>query len=503
MIQRCPECEKWCSTHGENFIERGVKGLGRQINDWGEIGETLAGKFGKRICQFFGAYTSPTRAVYDALFENKYQFACEHCGHCWGTDNEEDDETAYYEHECNVTELCEKFSDVNKTDGDEWREYLNELQEAWDSEFNTAITQSMICDATAALYVCGSMDLDDNEELLELALTEINKSLKLFDDENSHITKGVILALLNNNKSPKSYDALKELIYLKEKETHPYFALDGIHLIYDKELKWYEERFLEIPKEQRKYLVLVDDYVTIPDSFKVLRLSGVPSNLKFLGDNILENTLYVVHPLKDDTYIPYNEYSIELFRDKVEEYRHIMECLGAKSFVIKDIVNEGVESSQKNKLDVTAGVKYKDIGVKGAYEKNDNSEQYHKLYDELSKEIVCELTKLPYIPNDVLWYNRTPAWQRDCESRMNGRLLMLKQRVSNTLNSGLTKSNSQKIKAEFDSMLVKLEGEFEKDDFFSVIEERSHTWEITVEFYPMSRYGKGFFAKFLRLFMKK
>jgi uncharacterized membrane protein SpoIIM required for sporulation len=50
---------------------------------------------------------------------------------------------------------------------------------------------------------------------------------------------------------------------------------------------------------------------------------------------------------------------------------------------------------------------------------------------------------------------------------------------------------------------IKGKGEFEKDDFFSVIEERAHTWEITVEFYPMSRYGKGFFAKFLRLFMKK
>ena len=121
----------------------------------------------------------------------------------------------------------------------------------------------------------------------------------------------------------------------------------------------------------------------------------------------------------------------------------------------------------------------------------------------MSKEIVCELTELPYIPNDLLWYNHTPAWQRDCESRMNGRLLILKQRVSNTSSSGLTKSDSKKIKAEFDSMLVKIEGEFEKDDFFSVIEERAHTWEITVEFYPMSRYGKGFFAKFLRLFMKK
>lgn len=485
MIQRCPECGKWCETVGNNFIERAFLGALSQVEDCGEIGERYIGKLGKRIGQAFGVYSSAPRGIFEAVNGYKYQFQCK-CGHSWGTDNEEDDETAYYEHECNVDELCGKFSEVDVENNDEWLEYFNELQEALDNEYNTDITQSMICDVIAALFILGSQGLEDKEENLEQALTEVNTSLKLFDDENTHITKGLIFALSNNYSY---YDSLRELIYCKGKESHPYISIKSVCSIYNEMCEGYEECFLEIPKEQREYLVLVDDYVAFPDSFKVLRMANIPDNLKLLGDNILKNTLYVIHPLKDDTYIPVNDYAIELFREQLYEYREIMECLGAKTFSIKDVHSNNSENSKDTTYKVGGGGECKGYSAKGSYESKKNTEQYKQLYNELSQEVKCELSRQPFIPENTLWYQHKSDWQRNCDSRIAGRMLVFKQNVTNRISTGLTKQDSKMIEGEFNSMIAKLNGSYESDAKFSLKEDAEHTWEISVEFYPMSEYN--------------
>ncbi len=486
MIQKCPECGKWCTTDGENMLERGVLGVFRNVNEMGEVGEKYLGKLGKRAGQLVGGYTSMYRGLNDALFGYKYQFECQ-CGHCWGTDDEEEDETEYYEHECYVSELCDKLLEVDPDDDNEWKSCFDELQEARDSEYNTAITQSLICDATATLFIFGSLRIEDNEKFLEHALTEINTSLKLFDDENSHITRGVIFALSNNYSY---YSALRELIYSKEKESHPYISMEFIQDKYNEMCEGYEKNFLEIPKEQRKYLALVDDYNVITDNFLVLRSSGIPNNLKFLGDNILENTLYVIHPLKDDTYIPIDDYAIELFREQLLEYRYIMECLGAKSFSIKDLHSNNTENSQDSRYKVGVGGEYQGYSARGSYESSEKTEQYRRLYNELSQEIRCELSEKPYIPEDTLWYKHKSDWHRNCDSRIAGRMLVFKQNVSNRISSGLTKQEAMKIEGEFNATIFKINGEYENENKFTIKEDHEHIWEIIVEFYPMGEYNK-------------
>lgn len=485
MIQRCPKCGAWCETYDENMLERGLSGVIRHIDGCGEVGNELGGKFGKRVGQVVGIQTSFVRGVNDALFGNKYQFECS-CGHTWGTNNEEDDETAWYEHECYVEELCDKFNKINPDNVDEWNEYYNEVSDACESEYNTGITQSMICDIVAAWFIVSSIDLEDNEECLEGAMTEINTSLKLIDDENSHITRGLIMALSNKYSY---YDALKELIYFKGKESHPYISMEFIQNKYHEMCDGYEEHFLEIPKEQRKYLVLVDKYVTIPDNFKVLRMANIPDNLKLLGDNILKNTLYVIHPLKDDTYIPVNDYAIELFREQLYEYREIMECLGAKTFSIKDVHSNNSENSKDTTYKVGGGGECKGYSAKGSYESKKNTEQYKQLYNELSQEVKCELSRQPFIPENTLWYQHKSDWQRNCDSRIAGRMLVFKQNVTNRISTGLTKQDSKMIEGEFNSMIAKLNGSYESDAKFSLKEDAEHTWEISVEFYPMSEYN--------------
>lgn len=494
MIQRCPECGNWCATVGENFLERGYKAVGRNISDNSNIGEYLGdkiglGKLGKALGKVYG-YTSPGRAVFDAIVGDKYKFECDKCGHSWGTDNDEEDETEYFEQECYVEELFNEYYEID-VDDEKSTDYLDRLLDASNSEYNTECTISMINDTLAALFLEKSYSLDDDtkkEEGLALALNAINKSLSLFDDANSHIIKGFILAESNKYSY---YSALKELFYSREIERHTYFTIDSINNTYKNICEGYEEDFLEIPKEERKFLVLVSDYVTFPDGFKVLRLSNLPASLQFAGNNISENILYVLHPLKDDTYIPYNEYSIELFREQLYEYRYIMECLGAKRFAVADIHSNNNESSQSSRINIGGGGEYKGYSARGSYEGSSNHDEYRKLHNELSQEIHCELSARPDIPEDILWYYHNVEWKRNCDSRLQGRMLTFKQKVSNKLSSGLTKTNSKNIEAELNAMIVKLNGNYKADTKFSVKEDVEHIWEISVEFYPMSEYNKS------------
>lgn len=486
MIQRCPECSRWCAADGKNFLSRGWEGMVEQVFDLANFGEKYLGKLGKRAGQIVGGYSSVNRGIIEAIFGYKYQFKCE-CGCCWGTDDADADETQYYKHECHVVELSEKFSDVNTDDENEWIEYYKELQNALDCDYNTDITHSIICDVSAALLISASLDLEDKEEYLEHALAKINTSLELFDDDNSHITKGLIYALSNNYSY---YDALKELIYCKEKEEHPYFSMKSIYGMYNRMCEGYEECFLEIPKEQRKFLVLVSDYVVVPDSFRVLRIGNLPQGMDFLGANLTENILYILHPLKDNTYIPYNEYSIELFREQLYEYRYIMECLGVKSFVVSDLYRHDSQTSEAKRFNVSGSGEYKGYAASGKYASDKNSDKYVKLYNELSQELHCELSKMPFVPEDVIWYHRNVDWKRNCDSRIAGRMLVFKQRLSNKISTGLTTQDSVNIEAEFKSMVCKLNGCYESDVKFSVEEDKEHVWEIAVEFYPMNEYKK-------------
>ena len=408
------------------------------VDKLGEYGEKVAGEFGKRVGQIIGVYSAPEIGMLEAIAGYKYKFVCK-CGHTWGTNDANADETPLYAHKI----LAERFSKSDK----------------------------------------------NNEESLDQFLKEIDALLNNYEDLGCHVTKGMILSY-HNKHNP--YCVLRELLYFKDIETHDVFSMNVLMDRYKHMCKDYEDGFLKIPKEQRKVIVLVSDYVSIPESFKVLRMSKIPNGLKILGQ-ISENTLYVIHPLKDDTYIPYDEYNIELFREQLYEYRYIMECLGAKKFSIKDSHITNNETTEAERLKVGGGGEYENYSAKGKYESTNNSEQYSRLYYELSQSGRFEFipSKPPYIPDNVVWYNHKCEWRQNCESRLEGRMVEFHQKISTKSNIGLTKQNSKKIAGEFNAMIAKVNGEYESDNSFSINEDKEHAWEISVEFFPMTEYQKA------------
>ncbi len=435
MIQRCPECGDWCTANSRNIFKKGLDGMSDSVDKLGEYGKKVAGEFGKRVGQIIGVYSAPELGMLEAIAGYKYKFVCK-CGHTWGTNDDNAIESSLYA--CMHKILAERFSKSDK----------------------------------------------NNEESLDQFLKEIDALLNNYEDLGCHVTKGMILSY-HNKHNP--YCVLRELLYFKDIETHDVFSMNVLMDRYKHMCKDYEDGFLKIPKEQRKVIVLVSDYVTIPESFKVLRMSKIPNGLKILGQ-ISENTLYVIHPLKDNTYIPYDEYAIELFREQLYEYRYIMECLGAKTFTVRDLHIDNKETDKAERFKLGVGGEYDGKSAEVSYENDHKSKQYGKLYNELSQAIRCALSKAPYIPTNLVWYNHKYEWQQNCESRLEGRMVEIHQQVSSKSNIGLTNQNSKKIEGEFNAMMAKVNGEYESDNCLSIKEEKEHIWEIFVEFFPMTEY---------------
>lgn len=104
------------------------------------------------------------------------------------------------------------------------------------------------------------------------------------------------------------------------------------------------------------------------------------------------------HPYLRSKYIPFENYELELIEDKIREFCHIMQCLGAKEININSFNNSASDRSGSTGRNIKGGASYKVVSGEGEY----NKEAQGQLIDEISRSIslhqaftpVCQ----PYLP---------------------------------------------------------------------------------------------------------
>ena len=103
----------------------------------------------------------------------------------------------------------------------------------------------------------------------------------------------------------------------------------------------YADVFLQIPKTERKFLVIDDELRYLPDSFMVLSRSMLDSlesvGLEFPNGYASEKALYICHPYKTNMYLDAENYKDELFYDQLNELIEVLQCLGAKQIEFTDL----------------------------------------------------------------------------------------------------------------------------------------------------------------------
>lgn len=499
MIQKCPNCGQWCESEGKkSMIGRFAKGWTSTVDRSYEVGESIGGVGGGFLSGVvLGGNLGVVAGAAEALFGNKYQFECPNCGFKWGTDREEDDQTQIYEDELNqpiieAIELSRKTSSLkNSTE----RDISNHVKELQSLLSNDVIAQNN--DYRSLLYdaLAYSQQVLLNDALS--ASDSIKRSLQLFpDDPTTKSIAGMIRGIGNNPQA--DYDTMKLLISYKsidEENSIPHFTQAQFSERFETLSNLYIDNFLDIQPIKRRFLV-IDEYLRfLPDSFVVLPIDRIPRDINFPSGHPRVQELYVVHPYKPNYYIPFDDFQYSMFRDELEEFCWIMECLGAKTINSHEMQNDEKSINTLKDATTSGGVDYSGkFSANASYERGQDSEEYRKLTMELIKDRFFEITPniRPYIPEDVVWYPHRPEWHRNCESRRMGRLAKASYMLSTSSITTTSKQEKKKIEADLNILLAKANGTHEQEEKFSLKTNENHTWSVDVEFYPLNEYvSKG------------
>lgn len=505
MIQQCPVCGQWCEVEKKGFLDKASRGFNNAAEGVGSIGASIGrrlfGKTGEKYGAIIGGGVAGgsglgyLNAATESLFGDAYHFVCPTCGHEWGTDDPEDDQTEEYyqmlaeqeaEQERNemIIELRDKYSSVIHASKQEQQEYIKELQYQLSNDNNTNGQIATLYDTIAASY---QLIGDRNN-----ALKAVNSSLALFeDDENTRILKGIIMGQGRNAQD--TYAAMQEVINYKsdDRPESPFISTSQIEDEFSKLQTSFSQNFLSLPLHQRKHLVICDELIYLPNSFRVLPMAEIPTNLKFPVGHPVSNTLYVCHPYRTDYYIPYDTYEVEILRDEIEEFKKIMEHLGARHIDLSDMFENNKEMSQQKRRDIHGGGNYEgQYGAHGVYDAEDNSVITIKLRSVIEGNSDYLLAGKPTLPKDLVWYDHRVEWQNKCESRLAGRLVHDYFTISVSSSEMTTEFERKKIEADMNILLVSAEGGAESSNSYTMKREKERIWKINVEFYPLSDYDK-------------
>lgn len=181
----------------------------------------------------------------------------------------------------------------------------------------------------AFIYYDRAIKSNDNKNLLQEALTEIEKTIDHCKDHEEcwklHKYKGYILELMGKiTDSKNAY--MKSLAEAPEEQK--YKLQNMIRELEEANIDLWDNYILRVPYKERKYIMLVEDSKIkkcAVSGITIFNSSNVPNCINFYDNMPLNNELYVGHPYNPSVYIPYNQAEDILFQDKIQEFCYILQ----------------------------------------------------------------------------------------------------------------------------------------------------------------------------------
>lgn len=237
--------------------------------------------------------------------------------------------------------------------------------------------------------------------------------------------------------------------------------------------------------KDRKYILIVPDRKIggcFDTDIKVFRDSNIPSCIKFYDGLPLTNELYMGHPFNPEVYVPFEQAEEFLFLDKVQEFCYILQCLGAEEITITSVKGKKVE--EMNSSQDSLNIEGKAWFVKGEFEKKDSSVKNFNSTsaDQYEVRYMYDPMDLPFVPNDIVWYQNQPKWQRLAQSRIQGNTLEYSESLSTKDSRFTSSSEKNEIRGKLKVLKMKISGSKESDIEKQLKEETETEWRISVKF---------------------
>lgn len=367
---------------------------------------------------------------------------------------------------------------------DEAYKYAKDLQ-----TYDLGTNQWLACDCAASSAF--------QQKLYEIALEETNQALQLVEENSPHIVgllyrKYSCYHLLGNDN-----EARKDCLTVVQHATDEKRA-DGVLVKEDAKAdftvyeKQFVEGYLDRPYNERKVLMPVKKYTDLHQEIvNVIEVANLPKEIIFPMGHPIANQLYIGHPLLPHKYIPFENYQLELIEDKVREFCSIVQALGATEIDIECLNSNSGDYSSNGKRNIEGNAGHKVVDVNGSY----HNEYSRRLIEELNHSIKLHQTftpsSAPSLPDELIWYNNEPSWQRLYNQRMTGSLLTHEERIE-TRKSQMVESNElTEIKGEIKTLFSSAGGSWTKNEEAKYQIQENAVLAINVKFAPMNQLAGG------------
>ena len=339
----------------------------------------------------------------------------------------------------------------------------------------------------AFIYYDRAIKSNDNKNLLQEALTEIEKTIDHCKDHKEcwelHKYKGHILELMG--KTTNSRNAYMRSL-AEAPEEQKYELQNRITKLEEANADLWDNYTLRVPYKERKYIMLVEDSKIkncAVSGITIFNSSNVPSCINFYDNMPLNNELYVGHPYNPSVYIPYNQAEDILFQDKIQEFCYILQQLGAEEITITSLKGRKINktNNKKEELEVAANAGIFANAFLNICSSTSNlmDRTSHEQYDV---KYVYDPIDMPEMPSETIWYQNQPKWQQLVQSRIDGNTLEYTECISSKLTFFTSSSEKEDIKAKLKVLMANIEGRSYEEEEKQLREEIETIWRVSVKF---------------------
>jgi len=220
----------------------------------------------------------------------------------------------------------------------------------------------------------------------------------------------------------------------------------------------YSRYFLELDISHRRLLVPVKEIINLASmEIAVLEMPLIGEAIHFPDGHPIPNKLYVAHPHSSDRYVPFDDYELELLEDKLREFYWVAQCLGAT-----------------------------DISIEGANRTLNPRLKQLKRRFPLNQQFAA--IQIPFIPDDLLWFEHEPSWKRMATQRLQGGLLEHVEQMESQNIGGVTAAlpDLAEIRIDFIILSIGVEGDLSPEAEKAFKQKDNLSLRIHVKFAPVS-----------------
>lgn len=248
------------------------------------------------------------------------------------------------------------------------------------------------------------------------------------------------------------------------------------------------------PYNERKYVYIGKNIQRIGGTYQwiddkrvidwVFTIDQLPTDMVFpLGRP--QPGLYMAHPVKTDHYYPMKGVEEALFMEKVGEFCWLVQCLGATEVSFHSNKGLSVSQGMGSTMNVNAELGVRKVSVGGGYSNNMKRDESYTSNRQVELVQHFSPKKQAYCPDDLIWLDSDPAWQRLLKQRLEGGIMEYTYKISSSETCQVSANEMEEVKANFEFIMVKANGSYNAatDNTFSRNEETE--WSIYVKFAPL------------------